>query len=128
MAKVERPLSPHLQIYRWYPTMAISIAHRVTGVGLALGLLLLTWWLVALASGPEAFATVYRVTTSWLGGFVLFIYTYVVLHHLVSGVRFLAMDVGWGYDIELARKVALGVPAVAAALTVITWIALLLAR
>jgi succinate dehydrogenase / fumarate reductase, cytochrome b subunit len=128
MAKAERPLSPHLEIYRWYPTMAISIAHRVTGVGLALGLLLLTWWLVALASGPESFATVYWLTTSWLGGLVLFGYTYVVFHHLVGGLRFLVMDLGWGYDIELARKVAYGVPAVAAALTILTWIVLLIVR
>jgi succinate dehydrogenase / fumarate reductase cytochrome b subunit len=58
MSKSDRPLSPHLQVYRFQWTMALSILHRITGVALAVGTLLLVWWLVAAASGPEAFATV----------------------------------------------------------------------
>ncbi len=84
MARSARPLSPHLQVYRWYFTMALSIGHRVTGVGLALGLVLLTWWLLALASGPEAFATVQAVMHSWLGVLVLFGYTFVLFYHMAQ--------------------------------------------
>ena len=108
MARAERPLSPHLQIYRWYFTMALSIAHRVTGVGLALGLLLLTWWLLALASGPEAFATVQAVMDSWLGVLVLFVYTLVLFYHMGNGVRHLVWDFGYGFDVEVAAPFGRG--------------------
>ena len=79
MAQASRPLSPHLGIYRWYLTMALSIAHRVTGGALAVGLLLLTWWLLALAGGPDSFATVQAVMDNFLGGLVLFGFTAVPL-------------------------------------------------
>ena len=98
MARSERPLSPHLQIYRWYLTMALSIGHRVTGIGLALGLMLLTWWLLALAAGPEAFATVQAVMRSWPGVLVLFLYTFVLFYHLGNGIRHLVWDAGYGFE------------------------------
>ena len=98
MARAERPLSPHLQIYRWYFTMALSIAHRITGVGLALGLVLFTWWLLALASGPEAFATVHGVMVSWFGRLILFLYTLTLFYHMANGIRHLAWDFGYGYE------------------------------
>ena len=104
MAQAERPLSPHLQIYRWPINMALSIAHRMTGIGLALGLILLTWWLLALASGPEAFATVQAVMRSWLGVLVLFLWTFVLFYHLGNGVRHLVWDAGYGFEIETARQ------------------------
>ena len=72
MAQAGRPLSPHLQIYRWYLTMALSILHRMTGCALAFGTILLVWWLTALASGPDAFATVQSVVHSWFGVLVMF--------------------------------------------------------
>ena len=81
-----RPLSPHLQIYRWYLTMATSIAHRISGVALVLGLLLLTWWLTALARGPDSFAVVRAVTDNILGGLVLFGFTFAIFFHLVNGI------------------------------------------
>ena len=68
MAQATRPLSPHLGIYRWYLAMALSILHRVTGSGLAVGLLLLTWWLLALAGGPDSFATAQAFMDNFLGG------------------------------------------------------------
>ena len=109
MAQAERPLSPHLQIYRWYFTMALSIAHRVTGVGLALGLMLVTWWLLALASGPEAFATVQAVMRSWFGVLVLFLYTLVLFYHWAtasatwSGTRATASTLRVGAPLRASR-------------------------
>jgi succinate dehydrogenase / fumarate reductase, cytochrome b subunit len=122
MAKAERPLSPHLQIYRWYLTMALSIAHRVTGSALALGLFFFTWWLLALASGPEAFATVQSVMRSWLGLLVLFGYTFVLFFHLANGVRHLVWDVGYGFDPKTAYHSGIAVLVFAGAMTIVTWL------
>jgi succinate dehydrogenase / fumarate reductase cytochrome b subunit len=124
MARPERPLSPHLQVYRWYFTMALSIGHRVTGVGLALGLVLLTWWLLALASGPGAFATVQAVMHSWIGVLVLFVYTFVLFYHLANGVRHLAWDAGYGFELPVAINSGIAVLGAAGALTLVLWIAL----
>lgn len=122
MAQANRPLSPHLQIYRWYLTMALSIGHRVTGIGMALGLCLLTWWLLALASGPDAFGTVQAVMHSWLGVLVLFIYTFVLFYHLGNGVRHLVWDFGYGFDLQTAFNSGIAVLAFAGVMTVLTWI------
>ena len=119
---VERPLSPHLQIYRWYFTMALSIAHRVTGVALAVGLVLLTWWLVALASGPESFGTIQGIVDSWFGGLVLFGYTFVLFYHFGNGIRHLVWDAGYGFDIDVARFSGMLVLAFAAVMTILVWI------
>jgi succinate dehydrogenase / fumarate reductase cytochrome b subunit len=125
MATSGRPLSPHLQIYRWYFTMALSIAHRVSGLMLAAGLLLLVWWLVALAGGPSSFAAFQAVTDNVLGGVVLFGLTFVLFFHLLNGIRHLAWDVGYGFELETAKLTGGLVIAVAAALTIVTWIAVL---
>jgi succinate dehydrogenase / fumarate reductase, cytochrome b subunit len=127
MARSERPLSPHLQIYRWYLTMALSIGHRVTGIGLALGLLLLTWWLLALAGGPETFATLEAVKDSWIGVLVLFGYTFVLFYHLGNGIRHLVWDAGYGFDIQVAAHSGLAVLAFAGAMTVFVWLVIVLA-
>ncbi len=127
MARSERPLSPHLQIYRWYLTMALSIGHRLSGIGLALGLILFTWWLVALASGPEAFATVQAVMHSWIGVLVLFLYTFVLFYHLGNGVRHLVWDFGYGFDIEIAARSGIAVLAFAGIMTVLTWLVIAIA-
>jgi succinate dehydrogenase / fumarate reductase, cytochrome b subunit len=128
MARSERPLSPHLQIYRWYLTMALSIGHRVTGIGMALGLLLLTWWLLALASGPGAFATIQAAMRSWFGALVLFIYTLIVFYHMGNGVRHLVWDAGYGLDPTTAYRSGLGVLGFAGAATLLVWLALALGR
>ena len=127
MARAERPLSPHLQIYRWYFTMALSIAHRITGVGLALGLVLFTWWLLALASGPEAFATVHGVMVSWFGRLTLFLYTLTLFYHMANGIRHLAWDFGYGFDPGVARAAGAAVLAFAGGLTVLVWLVAALA-
>src|SRR5215468_8130885 len=86
-ARIERPLSPHLQTYRWTLTMALSIVHRATGIALYAGTLLLAWWLIALASGPASYAYVQAFKGSILGRLILFGYTWALMHHMLSGIR-----------------------------------------
>jgi succinate dehydrogenase / fumarate reductase, cytochrome b subunit len=126
MAQASRPLSPHLGIYRWYFTMALSIAHRVTGAGLTVGLILLTWWLLALASGPDSFATVRAAMDNVLGGLILFGFTIFLFYHSLNGVRHLVWDTGRNLDKEGARTSGMIVVAGTAVLTVVTWIAILI--
>ena len=127
MAQASRPLSPHLGIYRWYLAMALSILHRVTGSGLAVGLLLLTWWLVALAAGPDSFATVQAVMHHFLGALILFGFTLILFFHALNGVRHLVWDVGYNLDKEGARRSGIIVVGGAVVLTLVTWAALLIA-
>ncbi len=117
-----RPLSPHLQIYRWYLTMATSILHRVTGSALAAGLLLFTWWLTALARGPESFAVVQAVMHNVLGWLVLFAFTAALFFHAANGVRHLFWDAGFGFDKAAARQSGIVTLAAAAGLTVVFWL------
>ena len=127
MAQAERPLSPHIHIYRWYFTMALSIAHRASGIALAAGLFLLTWWLVALASGPEAFARVQAVIDSWFGTLVLFGYTISIFYHMGNGIRHLAWDAGYGFDVEVARQTGIAVLAFAGVMTILVWLVVVIA-
>ena len=101
MAKANRPLSPHLQVYRWGAHMAASIIHRATGSALAFGAIILTWWLVAMATGHEYFATVQDYAGSWVGRLVLFGITFSLMQHLASGIRHLFMDMGRLYDLKV---------------------------
>jgi len=94
---VARPLSPHLQIYRLTLTMAMSIVHRITGAALYVGTILLAWWLLAAASGPNAYATFQAVASSLIGRLVLFGYTWALIHHMLGGVRHLIWDTGRGF-------------------------------
>jgi succinate dehydrogenase / fumarate reductase, cytochrome b subunit len=96
--RVERPLSPHLQIYRPMLTMMMSIAHRISGAANAAGFLLLAWWLVAIATGPEAYAQVSSVFNSIPGRLVLFLFTWSLVHHMLGGIRHLIWDTGRGLD------------------------------
>lgn len=96
-ARIERPLSPHLQIYRRTLTMALSIIHRATGIALYFGTLLLVWWLIAAASGPAAYAYVQAFTGSIIGRLIAFGYTWALVHHAMSGIRYLVWDLGYGF-------------------------------
>src|SRR6266849_4815175 len=87
-----RPLSPHVQIYRWPLPMLMSILHRITGGGLYVGTLLMAWWLIATASGPNAYATFGAFINSWIGLLILFGYTWALLHHMLGGIRHLIWD------------------------------------
>ncbi len=122
MANVERPLSPHLQIYRWPVTMATSILHRATGCGLAAGTLLLAWWLAAAAAGPEYYAMVQSILGSILGRLVLLGFTWALFYHLLNGIRHLFWDAGHGYSIPVANKSGWAVIIGSVVLTVLAWI------
>lgn len=93
----ERPTSPHLQTYRWTLTMTMSIIHRATGVAMYAGTLLIAWWLLAAASGPGAYSYVQGFFASWIGRLILFGYTWSLIHHLLSGLRYLVWDLGYGF-------------------------------
>jgi len=122
-----RHLSPHLQIYRWSWTMAMSVAHRVTGVALYGGIALFAIWLVALASGPGAFDAVQWFFGSPLGYLILFAYTWILMHHMLGGVRHLVWDFGHGMEpaqrINMARFTLIG----SVALTLAIWVVAFLA-
>jgi len=117
-----RPRSPHLQIYRWPITMGTSILHRVTGVGLAFGTLVVAWWLVAASAGPEAYDTFARVAGHWFGQLVLFGFTTALVFHAVNGIRHLFWDVGRGYKMETANTTGLIAYVATVALTVLVWL------
>jgi succinate dehydrogenase / fumarate reductase cytochrome b subunit len=104
-----RPLSPHLQIYRWTITMAASITHRVTGLALAMGTLFLSWWLIAAASGPDAYGVFARLAANPVGEIVLFGFVWSLAFHLLNGIRHLAWDVGYGFKVPTAKMTALAV-------------------
>ncbi|MBW8755168.1 MAG: succinate dehydrogenase, cytochrome b556 subunit [Sphingomonadales bacterium] len=139
-----RPLSPHLQIWRWGPAMAVSILHRVTGNGMAVaGLGLLLWWLGALASGPAAYATftswVWPTLSelAWNGWDILFSLIKVVLklaligvswaffNHMSSGIRHFVLDIGAGYELNNNTLWSVLTPIIGIVLTAAFWLALL---
>ncbi len=91
-----RPTSPHLQIYRPMLTMMMSIVHRVTGGALYFGTLLLVWWLIAAAAGPNAYAGVQWFMETVVGRLILFGYTWALIHHMLGGIRHLIWDTGYG--------------------------------
>ena len=93
-----RPLSPHLQIWRPTLTMTMSIVHRITGAGLYFGVLLMAWWLLAVASGPAAYATVEGFFGSIIGKLILLGYTWALIHHMLGGIRHLIWDTGRGFE------------------------------
>ena len=119
---IARPLSPHLQIYRWSWTMAMSIAHRVTGSALYAGTVLIAAWLVAAASGAGAYETAQAIAGSFLGRLVLFGYSFALLHHMVGGLRHFVWDMGYGYDPETRMNMAKYSVFVSAGLTILLWI------
>ncbi|MCB2046455.1 MAG: succinate dehydrogenase, cytochrome b556 subunit [Novosphingobium sp.] len=120
-----RPLSPHLQIWRWGPAMFVSILHRVTGNGLALvGLFVLLWWLGALASGPEYYATFQGLMTSPLGYVVLVGLSWAFFTHLMSGLRHFVLDIGAGYELDRNRLWSILSPVLAILLTAAFWAAI----
>ena len=117
-----RPLSPHLTIWRWRANMAVSIMHRVTGSGLATaGIVLMLWGLVALASGPDSYATFLQYATGPLGLVVAVGLTWFVFQHMASGVRHLVMDTGAGYSLFAAINSARATFVVSTILTALLW-------
>jgi succinate dehydrogenase / fumarate reductase cytochrome b subunit len=125
MQTSERPLSPHLQIYRWQLTMTLSIAHRATGIALTVGTLLLVWWLVAAAAGPEAYATAAGFMRSWLGILLLIGWSFSLFYHLCAGIRHLVWDTGYGLDIKSVYQSGWTVVIASLGLTLLAWAAAL---
>ena len=118
----DRPLSPHLQIYRPQITSVMSILHRATGVGMALGAALIVWWFLAAATGPEYFAVADGCLTSWFGLLILFGSTFALFYHMCNGVRHLVWDAGYGFELEQVDRSGFAVLIAAGVLTVLTWI------
>jgi succinate dehydrogenase / fumarate reductase, cytochrome b subunit len=100
----ERPLSPHLTIWRWQVTMLASIMHRATGMALAGGAIVLAWWLVSISNGPEGYDSFMLYAAMPLGIVVLFGFTWSFAFHFLNGVRHLAWDLGYGFDKHVATK------------------------
>ena len=121
-ARIERPLSPHIQTYRWTLTMALSILHRATGIALYVGTLLLVWWLVAAASGPAAYAHVQAFSSSIIGRLIVFGYTWALMHHLLSGIRHFVWDLGYGFKPNEREALTWSALIGGIALTVLIWI------
>ena len=117
-----RPLSPHLGIWRWGPQMLVSILHRVTGAALTVaGMALLCWWLIAVAAGPDAYATFVKVATSPVGLFVLIGLSWAFFQHSFSGLRHLVMDIGAGFELATNKAMAIATIGGSAAATFALW-------
>jgi len=119
-AQRDRPLSPHLQVYKPQWTSVLSIFHRITGVALAAGRVLLVWWLAAAASSAAYFAWVQGVMASWPGIVLLIGWAFALYYHLCNGIRHLFWDAGIGLELGPARASGMAVVAAAAALTVLS--------
>ena len=121
-APPDRPLSPHLQIYRWSWTMTMSIFHRVTGSALYVGTVLLALWLLAMATSPAAYDAVQGFFGSIIGRLILFGYTWALMHHMLGGVRHLVWDFGHGMEpgtrFAMARFTLIG----SVVLTLVIWV------
>jgi succinate dehydrogenase / fumarate reductase cytochrome b subunit len=120
-APAERPISPHLQIYRPMLTMMMSIAHRITGFGLYFGTLLLAWWFNA-AAGPDGYAKFESFAGSVIGRLILFGYTWALIHHMLGGVRHLIWDTGRGFSPSEREWLAAANLIGSIAITLILWI------
>jgi succinate dehydrogenase / fumarate reductase cytochrome b subunit len=126
--RAERPLSPHLQIYRWTVTMTVSVLHRITGAALYFGVVLLLWWLLAAAMSDSAFETAESVFSHWLGELVLFGFSWALIHHMLGGIRHLIWDTGRGLDLRSANQLAWANIGGSIVLTVLLWVVVLWAR
>ncbi len=120
-----RPLSPHLSIWKWRVHMTVSILHRATGTALATGaIVLFLWWLVAAATGIEAYSVFLSVATGWFGMLVGVGLTLVFFQHMMSGIRHLVMDTGAALEVHTSRAFATATLVGSVLLTVLTWSAI----
>ena len=118
----DRPLSPHLQIYKPIPTMVASIVHRITGGALYFGTLLVAWWLVAAASGDDYYAWVQWAMGTFIGKLILFGYTWALFHHMLGGIRHFIWDTGNGFGPEARELLAKATIGGSIVLTILLWI------
>ena len=122
MATRARPLSPHLQVYRPQITSVLSILHRMTGFALSAGTLVLVYWLVAAASGPDAYATAQSWIGSWVGLLVMLGWTWALFYHLCAGIRHLVWDAGYALELDAAAKTGWAVVFGSIGLTGLAWV------
>ena len=118
----ERPLSPHLQVYRWQITMVMSILHRATGIGLTVGAFGLAWWLLALAQGGNTADRAMHLVASPVGKVLLFLFSMALVYHLLNGIRHLMWDAGRGYDIPEVYKSGYAVAFLTVVFTALIWV------
>jgi succinate dehydrogenase / fumarate reductase, cytochrome b subunit len=121
MAARQRPLSPHLQVYKPQITSTLSIIHRATGVVNAIGGLFVAAWLVSVASDTDCFDWSQQILASWFGKLALFTFSASLIYHLLNGIRHLLWDIGWGMEIETVQKTGYLVVAFAVILTALLW-------
>jgi succinate dehydrogenase / fumarate reductase cytochrome b subunit len=121
-ARRPRPISPHLQIYRPMLTMMMSIVHRITGAALYFGMLLLAWWLIAAAAGPNAYANFEAFIGSFIGRLILFGYTWALMHHMLGGIRHLIWDTLHGLEPADRERLTLASLIGSIALTLLIWV------
>ena len=122
MSPAGRPLSPHLQVYRWQLTSVMSILHRATGVALSVGTILLVWWLGAASDGPEPYGGMQHFLGSWIGLLLLFGWSVALFYHLCNGIRHLWWDTGRGLELRSVYAGGWAVLGSTAALTIIAWV------
>jgi succinate dehydrogenase / fumarate reductase cytochrome b subunit len=127
-ARRHRPLSPHFTVYHWPITMATSIAHRLTGIALSLGTVLLAWWLVAAAGGPESFQLFNDVALTLVGQIILFGLVWSLAYHLLAGLRHLAWDFGYGFELGTANRMSIVIIALSILLTLAAFAAVYLGK
>lgn len=123
MANLQRPLSPHLQVYKWPLAMAISILHRITGVALAIGAVLLVAVLISVAAGPASYEVMRGYITSSLGQIFLVLWTVALFLHLFNGIRHLVWDAGYGFEKSTTQNSGILVILATIVLTITVWIA-----
>ena len=123
MATPNRPLSPHLQVYRPQLTSLLSVAHRGSGIVIAAGALLVAWWFWAVAAGGESYAATRSFFASWLGQLLLLAWSAATFYHLSNGIRHLLWDAGWGFELGTLYTTGKIVLVAAAVLTAVAWLA-----
>lgn len=121
MATDNRPLSPHLQVYRPQLTSVLSISHRITGILLSFGMVLVVLWTLAVASGPDAYQSLMHFLGSVPGLLLLVVWTFTLFFHLLNGIRHLFWDAGWLLDLRGAYASGWVVVILSLILTIAVW-------
>ncbi|HPF45255.1 MAG: succinate dehydrogenase, cytochrome b556 subunit [Alphaproteobacteria bacterium] len=122
MSDIKRPTSPHLQVYSWSLEMALSILHRATGVALGGGVLLMTWWIISTATGPDAYDQFRMFMSGIIGKTILFGFTFSLMLHLCNGIRHLFWDMGKGFELEDTHRSSKMVLFSSILLTILCWV------
>ncbi|BAT58724.1 succinate dehydrogenase cytochrome b556 subunit [Variibacter gotjawalensis] len=117
-----RPLSPHLSIYKPMLSMMMSIVHRITGVGLYYGMIILAWWLMSAAIGPNPYSNVQAFANNVFGKLILFGFTWALMHHLLGGIRHLVWDIGYGFEPNEREMLTWATLIGGIALTILVWV------